>query len=187
MNREISEKLKNIKAVVFDSVGVLFSENVFFDSEKGEVLRMRSHHDGQGVNLLRGIGIKVAFITSENNGFLEKLGDKLNNSLAVKSGKFVPIKIFSGSLAENKEDVIAIWLKELGLSFDECSYMGDDIGDFSIMKKVGFPVAPKNANYVVRDLSLIEINKEGGAGAVREFCDMILFAKGISPIGLSLK
>jgi YrbI family 3-deoxy-D-manno-octulosonate 8-phosphate phosphatase len=148
---------------------------------------MRSHHDGQGINLLRAAGIKVAFITSESNGFLEKFADKLNNSVSVKSGKFDPITVFSGTLGENRELSIGKWLEDMGFSFNDCAYMGDDIGDYLIMKKVFFPVAPKSANKIVKDLSIINIENDGGSGAIREFVDFVLLAKDVDIINFPLK
>jgi 3-deoxy-D-manno-octulosonate 8-phosphate phosphatase KdsC-like HAD superfamily phosphatase len=55
------------------------------------------------------------------------------------------------------------------------------------MKKVFFPVAPKSANKIVKDLSIINIENDGGSGAIREFVDFVLLAKDVDIINFPLK
>ncbi len=187
ISEELKIKLEKIKAVVFDSVGVIFSEAVYFHKDEGEVLRLRSHADGQGITLLRGAGFHVSMITSETSGFLEKLGEKFNNLSAVKEGMIVPVDIFIGEAGKSKVPTIEKWLREKNLSFDECAYMGDDIGDYEIMKKVGVAVSPENAQDIIKNISDIVLSKKGGDGAVREFCNILFEIKGIDILSLPIK
>lgn len=179
--------LSAIKAVIFDAVGVLFSHVVVFDSEKGEIFRHRSHIDGQGISFLRSAGIKVAFISSDKNGFLESLTNKLNNLPSVLSGKWEPIKLFSGISSSEKLGVIEEWLKESKLSFSDLAYMGDDIGDYDVMKKCSFPVCPISAEKFIKDISVFVSERPGGEGAIRDFCNAVLESKEISIFDLSSK
>lgn len=178
---------KDIKAVMFDSGGVIFSEQVLFDPERGEVLRMRSHADGQGISLLRDAGLRIAFITSDSNGFLETLGNKLNNLPSVKSGKWEPIAVFTGDKGKDKVATIKTWLAEHDFGLGECAYMGDDIGDYHIMQKVGFRAAPAQAESLIKDMSDFIAERRGGDGAVRDFCSFLLTEKGIDASTLSQK
>lgn len=187
MDSNLKEKLQKIKAVVFDSVGVIFSEAVYFHKEEGEVIRLRSHADGQGITLLRGAGFKVSMITSETSGFLEKLGEKFNNLSAVKNGQIEQMQIFTGEEGKNKIITIENWLAKLNLSLEECAYMGDDIGDYEIMKKVGVAVSPDNAQNFIKDISHIVVENRGGDGAVRDFCNILFEAQGIDVYSLPVK
>ncbi len=180
-------KIANIKAVIFDSVGVLFSPHVLYDAERGEVLRERSHIDGQGISLLRSAGIPVAFVSSETSGFLEKLTDKLNSLASVKNGDWQPVALFAGLSGTKKEEALVTWLQSLNLTLADCAYMGDDIGDYTILTKVGFKAAPAQAEEIMRSIADWTSPREGGRGAVRDLCNAILDTKGIDPLTLSQK
>ncbi len=186
-NKKLLEKAKNVKAVVFDGLGVLFSATVFVDPEKGEVLRTRSHADGQGISLLRGAGIKVAFVTAGGDGFLDMIGNKMNSLPSVQSGKWDRVSVFKGVIGKDKIPPVEKWLSENSIDWDECAYMGDDIGDYEIMKKAGFPSAPSQAEKIIKDISLFISERPGGEGAVRDLTNFILEAKGIDFTSLDMK
>jgi len=187
MTGEIKEKLKKIKAVVFDGDGVFFSGRVFIDPEKGEILKERSHVDGQGISFLRGAGIKVALVSGEITGFLEKVGKKFNSLPSVKNGKWPRMGIFTGVQGEQKISAVDNWLKEAGIRWEECAVMGDDLADYQILKKAGFAVAPVQAEIVIKKIVHYVTPREGGSGAIRDFCNLILEAKKIDPTSLNLK
>lgn len=187
MTEEIKEKLKNVKAVVFDGDGVFFSGRVFIDPEKGEAFKERSHVDGQGISILRAIGIKVALISGEKTGFIEKIGEKLNSLPSVKDGKWPLMGIFTGSQGSQKVETIEGWLKKIGVSWEECAAMGDDLADFQLLKKVGVAAAPAQAESVVKEIADYIAPREGGNGAIRDFCNLILEARKIDPTSLVLR
>ena len=71
-------------------------------------------------------------------------------------------------------------LKEkYNLSYDEISYMGDDLPDICCLEKVGLACCPKDAVDEVKEIAHFVSSKDGGRGAVRELCDLILDAQGI--------
>lgn len=187
MTEELKEKLKKIKAVIFDGDGVLFSGRVLIDPEKGEVLKERSHIDGQGISLIRGVGIKVAFVSGEKTGFVEKIGEKLNSLPSVLSGKWQKVGIFTGFQGDKKIEAVESWLKESGIDWQECAAMGDDLSDFKILEKVGVSAAPAQAEKVIKDIADFIAPREGGYGAIRDFCDVILEAKNIDSKTLALR
>ena len=187
MAEELKEKLKKIKAVVFDGDGVFFSGRVFIDTEKGEALKERSHVDGQGISLLRAIGIKVALISGEKTGFIEKIGEKLNSLPSVKEGKWSPVGIFTGPQGSQKVETIDNWLKEIGVRWEECAAMGDDLVDYQLLKKVGFAVAPAQAETIIKKIVHYVTPREGGNGAIRDFCNLILEVKKIDLKSLDLR
>lgn len=187
MTPELKEKLKNIKAVVFDGDGVFFSGRVFVSPEKGEALKERSHVDGQGISLLRDIGIRIAIVSGEKTGFVEQIGEKLNSLPSVKSGEWPKVGIFTGHLGGGKVGTTEEWLKEIGVDWKECAAMGDDIGDYDLLKKVGFAAAPGQAEEVIKNIADFVAKREGGNGAIRDFCNLILEAKGIDINNLKLR
>lgn len=188
---EAEQIAKSIKAVVFDADGVIFSGQVLVglgaDNVYQEVFKTRSHIDGQGISLLRAAGLKVAIVTAEKTGFVEALSTKLNNLPSVKSGAWQPIDIFTGQIAKDKVTTIESWLKGLGISWVECAYMGDDVGDFKVMKQVGLPASPAQAEVLIKNISMFVAERRGGDGAVRDFCNFILEAKGVDQTSLTLR
>lgn len=183
----MEEKLKNIEVVVFDGFGVFFDERVFVEPGKPEVSVMRSHADGQGISLLRSAQFSVGLLSTEKTGFMDTIGEKINNLPSVKDGRWKKIELFTGDKAKNKTEAVLGWVSSLGFRADQCAYMGDDIGDYEIMKKVGFAAAPLQAEEIIKEISDWVAPRRGGDGAVRDFCNLLLKIKGINPITLTLK
>jgi YrbI family 3-deoxy-D-manno-octulosonate 8-phosphate phosphatase len=75
---------------------------------------------------------------------------------------------------ENKVEQIEIIRKEMGISFDEIAYIGDDINDLEAIEKCGISAAPSDANKKVQRAAKIVLAKKGGEGCVREFADLII-------------
>ncbi|KKU92395.1 MAG: hypothetical protein A3J46_01895 [Candidatus Yanofskybacteria bacterium RIFCSPHIGHO2_02_FULL_41_11] len=183
---KVLAQAKKIKAAGFGSLGVLFSATVWFDSEKGEVQRVRSHVDGQGISLLRGIGLRICFVTATGDNFLPKFAEKLNSLPSAKSGKWPKVDVFVQAAGEGKVKVVGNWLKKLGLAWDECAFMGDDLGDYPVMKKVGLAACPAGAEKIIKDIAHFTASREAGSGAVRDFCNLLLQAKRVDPTSLPL-
>jgi len=187
---EIKNLAKGVKVAVFDGDGVIFSGQVFVgpgaDGTFKELLKVRSHLDGQGLSLIRSAGIRVAVVTAEKSGFAESLVNKLNNLPSAKSGAWPPIEIFTQQIGESKLVTIETWLKGLGLAWSECAYMGDDVGDFQVMQKAGFKASPAQAESLVKNISDFVAPRQGGNGAVRDFCNFLLETRGIDPTTLNL-
>jgi 3-deoxy-D-manno-octulosonate 8-phosphate phosphatase (KDO 8-P phosphatase) len=181
------DKLKNIKAVVFDVDGVLFTGRAFVHPESGEMLKERSHIDGQGVSLLRAAGIQIAFVTGEKTGFLTVICNKLNSLPSVESGKWEKVGCFLGVQGEDKVKTIDEWLKSKNISWQETAAMGDDLADLQMLKKSAFAAAPAQAEKVIKNIADYVAEREGGNGAIRDFCNLILEAKGIDPATLALR
>lgn len=175
----MSTPIGSVRAVALDSLGVLFGESVLVHPRDGEYLRTRSHIDGQGISYLRAAGIPIAFISSEKAGFLEYLGDKLNNLPSVTSGSWHEIAIFTGEEGKDKVAALTGWLASHGLTLADCAYMGDDIADLAVFRHVGFSAAPSQAEKAVRDAADLVATRRGGDGAVRDLANAILEAKGI--------
>jgi len=187
MDEELKEKLKKVKVVVFDGDGVFFTGRVFVSPETGETLKERSHIDGQGISLLRGAGIRVAIISGEKTGFLERVGEKLNSLPSVEKGEWPKMGIFVGHQGGNKVEIIGNWLKENGIDWPECAAMGDDLADLELLEKVGLSAAPAQAESVIKKIADFVAPREGGNGAIRDLCNVILEAKGRDVRNLKLR
>jgi len=183
----LGEMARKIKAVVLDADGVFFTGRVFVDPKRGEVLKERSHIDGQGISLLRAANIRIAFVSGGTPGFVEMIGDKLNALPSVKEGKWPPVEIFSGPQGKAKVESVDQWLKKVDLSWPECAYMGDDLSDYQILQKVGLAAAPQQAEDVIKKIVHYIAPRRGGDGAIRDLANLILDAQGIDVMKLSLR
>ena len=191
---EAREIAKTIKAAIFDLDGVIFPSSVYIgatfspeDPNKGELMKQRSHVDGQGISLLRAAGIQIAFMTAESTGFADALTGKLNSLPSVKDGSWPPIALFSGKIGMGKAEQAEEWLKKIGLAWKDTACMGDDMGDVKMLMKTALPAAPAQAEYEVKELAQFISHRIGGAGAVRDFCNFILDAQGVDKFALKLR
>lgn len=184
---KLREKLKKIKAVVFDGDGVFFSGQVFISPETGEALKIRSHIDGQGISFLRASGIRIALVSGEKTGFVEQIEKKLNSLPSVANGKWDKITVFAGPQGRGKVEYIGNWLEGMGFEWGECAAMGDDLADLELLKRVGVAAVPAQAEKIVKDIADFIAPREGGAGAIRDFCNLILEGKNIDPRSLDLR
>ena len=181
---KVVENARLIKAAIFDGDGVI-TDNRVLEGFLGSKPRWRSHYDGQGISLLRAIGIKVCFITNETGESarsIEGLVERWNSLPSTST--WGEVGLWTGSGGNTKVEVAQEWLSKNGLGWDSCSVMGDDLVDVPLLRKVAFPVAPAQAEKVVKEIALFVTERPGGAGAVRDFVNFILRARGIDPTTL---
>lgn len=157
---EIVQKVKNIRCVISDIDGVL-TNGILYLTTEGSELRAFHVHDGVGLKLLLCAGIEVAIITTTNNHII----DKRMEQLGIRH-------YFKGQL--NKQRAFDTLQNQLNLSHESFAYIGDDLPDIPLIKQVGFGVAVANAVDEVKAAAQWQTQKPGGAGAVRELCDLIL-------------
>lgn len=151
---------KKIKLVAFDVDGVLTDGSLTFD-ELGHEYKTFNAKDGQGIVNLNNAGIVTAIITARKNGTVEHRAQNLN----IK-------ELHQGS--KNKLETLQEIMKKYNFNFDEIAYMGDDLPDICILEKVGLKGCPSDAVDEVKQTANFVSSKNGGRGAVREFCDYIL-------------
>lgn len=154
-----------IKLLVLDVDGVLTDGGITVDS-KGEELKTFHVRDGHGIKLLMNSGVKVAIISGRSSKALEKRAKDLGIT----------------ELYQKKEKKAAVYerlIKKLGVRDSEAAFIGDDILDLPVLKKVALPVAVADAVDEVKSVSLMVTSSPGGRGAVREVAECILKAKGL--------
>ena len=182
MTVEKDTLLKTFKGLIIDADGVWFTgheHRMTFPSGEVVIMKSRHFHDGQGLSFLRALGIKVVFATGEGEP-LQSIVEKINQLPSVQSGKWAPVDLFTGELKkEGKVASLEAWMQKYGLSLEECVYIGDDRTDFEAMQKVGLKVAPANARRVITKIADLVLKESGGEGAVREFAEMVLDARGV--------
>lgn len=153
-----------IKLAAFDVDGVLTDGSLTFD-ENGHEYKTFNAKDGQGIVNLNKAGVITAIITARNNGTVEHRAKNLN----IK-------ELHQGS--KNKIATLEEIMNKYNISFEEIAYMGDDLPDICILEKVALKGCPADAVDEVKNIANFISSKNGGRGAVREFCDYIL-KKGI--------
>lgn len=153
-----------IKLAAFDVDGVLTDGSLTFD-ENGHEYKTFNAKDGQGIVNLNKAGIITAIITARNNGTVEHRARNLNIT-----------ELHQGS--KNKIKTLEEIMAKYNITFEEIAYMGDDLPDICILEKVALKGCPNDAVDEVKAIANFISSKNGGRGAVREFCDYIL-KKGI--------
>ena len=151
--------LQKIKLFAMDVDGVLTDGGMFY-SEAGEVLKKFNTRDGMGIELLRKNGIIPAIITKEKSEIVLKRAEKLKVE-----------EVYIG--VEDKLEVVKRLIKKYNLSFELVAYIGDEINDIPLLKKVGLSCCPFDAVDEVKKIANYVCKTKGGEGAVREVVDII--------------
>jgi 3-deoxy-D-manno-octulosonate 8-phosphate phosphatase (KDO 8-P phosphatase) len=156
---------RKVKVLMLDVDGVLTDGSIIYDGTDME-FKAFNVKDGHGMKLLMRNGVEIAIITG-------RISDVVN-----RRGKELGIK----HIYQKAIDKLAAYedLKEkLKISDEEFGYVGDDLLDIPINKRVGFSVAVSDANEELKSRSLYITKEKGGRGAVREVCEIILKSKGL--------
>lgn len=161
LSKRQAEKRK-IKLFLCDVDGTLTDGGMYY-SENGDELKKFNTRDGMGFQLLREAGIKTGIITSENTKIVENRAKKLKIDYLRQS------KRDGGKVAAAQEIC-----NELGITFDEVAYIGDDINCYELLSSVGTAACPADAQPKVKAIPGIQwMIRKGGEGCVREFIDNI--------------
>lgn len=152
--------LNDIKLLILDVDGVLSDGQLYF-SNNGEEIKAFHAKDGLGIHMLRNNGVEVALITGRKSTIVARRARELGIEL-----------VYQGRL--NKLAAYEDCISKLGLEPHQVAYMGDDIIDVPVMKRVGFGFAPADAMSHAIDVADVVTKRLGGHGAVREVCELIL-------------
>lgn len=158
------QQAQRVKVAFFDVDGVLTDGGLLF-SESGETLKRFNTLDGHGLKMLQAAGITPAVITGRDSA---PLRTRLR-ALGITHAHFG---------TEDKHPAALHTLQALGLNWSQAAAMGDDWPDLPVMRHAAFACAPANAHAEVCARAHYTTSRVGGAGAVREFCDLLLHATG---------
>jgi 3-deoxy-D-manno-octulosonate 8-phosphate phosphatase (KDO 8-P phosphatase) len=153
-------KLTRVKAFMFDVDGVLTDGSVTLMPD-GEQVRIMNIKDGYALQLAVKKGYKIAIISGGKSEMIRKR----MNGLGVTD---VYLACF------NKIEVYKELLEIYDVKPEEILYMGDDIPDYEVMKRVGIPTCPNDSVQEIKDISLYVSHQNGGKGAVRDVIEQVL-------------
>ncbi len=164
MNQDLQQRAKAIKLAIFDVDGVLTDGRLYFLPD-GSEFKTFNTLDGQGIKMLIASGVRTAIISGRNTPVVEKRA----NNLGIQH-------LYQGR--EDKLVVLDELLGELGLNYAQVAYLGDDLPDLPVIRRVGLGMAVANAAGFVRQHAHGVTEARGGEGAAREFCELIMRAQG---------
>lgn len=158
------EKARKIKLLLLDVDGVLTDGRIVYDS-RGRDSKFFDVHDGMGVYLLKIAGIPTVLITAKGSGAIKPRARDMRVEAVFEN-------------ISPKTAVLDKILKKYKITAEEVCFVGDDLVDLCLMKKVGFPAAVFNACPEIKQQAAYISLREGGRGAVREIAELILKAQG---------
>ena len=160
----MENKLSAIKLLLLDVDGVMTDGRIIYDNQ-GNELKAFDVKDGHGLKMLQRAGITVGIITGRSSDLVARRAAELGIDILYQK-------------ALNKLEPYLEILSEQGLADRQVAYVGDDIVDLPVLRRVGFGVTVADANPEVLPLVDYVTQRPGGRGAVREVCDLLLKAQG---------
>ena len=157
---EIIEKVRRIKLLILDIDGVMTDGRIIY-SIYGDELKFFDVQDGFGITLLNRAGIKSVIITAKKSRIVKLRARDMKVAKAYQG--------YSDKLAAFNKI-----LKAFKIGPDDICFIGDDLIDLPVLKRVGLAIAVPNAVEEVKNCAHYITSKMGGRGAVREICDLIL-------------
>jgi 3-deoxy-D-manno-octulosonate 8-phosphate phosphatase (KDO 8-P phosphatase) len=159
---------RRIRLVGLDVDGVLTDGGIYLGDSGGRTLEFKRYdiQDGLGIHFLQAAGLHVAIVTG-----------RVSESVRLRAAELRVDDVAQDALARKLPALLNI-LERRGVSLDEVAFIGDDYPDMGIMRVVGLPVAVGNAVPEIRALSAVRLHRSGGRGAVREFAELLLKARG---------
>jgi len=158
-----------VKLVVLDVDGVMTDGGIYYGaSPSGETVELKRFEitDGLGVKLLQRAGVRVAIVTGRRSEVVE-----------VRAGELGIEEVHQDPGAA-KLPIVRDILRRKKLDWDEVAFLSDDLADIPVLRRVALPVAVKNAVPEVKSIARWCTSRSGGAGAVREFAEALLKARG---------
>jgi 3-deoxy-D-manno-octulosonate 8-phosphate phosphatase (KDO 8-P phosphatase) len=159
--------LRKLRLLVLDVDGTLTDGRLYYDAQ-GEAMKAFDVRDGHGLRLLSLAGVKLAVLTGRRADLVQQRCKEL--SIAYVAGS-----------SRDKGQGIEQLCKDAGVSLAETAFMGDDVNDLPALRKAELSCAPRDAaKEVLEEVDWISA-RDGGRGAVRELCELLLAARGEWP------
>jgi len=147
-----------IKLIITDVDGVLTDGHIYV-TDSGEQMRSFYVRDGLAVKALMNHGYNVGIITAA-----------LTSGAVETRAKMLGIELVYIGL-EDKVKIVDQWRRKLKIKWENIAYIGDDLIDIEVMKKVGFSACPCDAVNKVKKIATVTLKTKGGWGCFREFID----------------
>jgi 3-deoxy-D-manno-octulosonate 8-phosphate phosphatase (KDO 8-P phosphatase) len=162
-NADVLRRAAAVRLLVLDVDGVLTDGGIYM-GQQGELLKAFHIHDGKGISLLLGAGIEVALLTARRSDIVQQ-----------RAGELRIRHVLQGR--EPKWPALETLLGDLALNPSEVAYMGDDLVDLPVLRRVGLAATVADAHPWVAQHCHWQTRRAGGRGAVREVCELILAAQ----------
>ena len=158
------QKLMRVKTLMFDIDGVLTDGKVHF-LENGEIARNMNSKDGYALQLAAKKGYRIVVISGSSS----------------ESIKAAMLRLGAVDVFLRQHDKLACYKDYIyshQIADDEVLYMGDDLPDYEVMKRVGVPCCPQDAAVEIRGISIYIASRKGGEGCVRDVVEQVMRAQG---------
>lgn len=160
----VIERVRRLQLMAFDVDGVL-TDGLLWYGNDGEIAKSFHVHDGHGLRLLKESGVHVALITGRESAIVARRGAELGMQYVLQG-------------IRDKGQALLQLCHELGIDTEQTGFMGDDLIDLPAMQRAGFAACVPDAPAYVAQAAHWVANLPGGAGAVRECCELILASQG---------
>ncbi|MFH0918584.1 MAG: HAD hydrolase family protein [Candidatus Omnitrophota bacterium] len=157
---ELKVRFRKVKLLLLDVDGVLTDGRIIYDSA-GRDSKFFNVHDGLGVYVLAKFAISTIIITAKGS-----------KTIRPRAKDMRVAEVFADIFP--KTLVLAKIIKKYGIQADEICFVGDDLVDLSLMRKIGLPIAVANACPEIKAAAVYVTASSGGRGAVREVAELIL-------------
>lgn len=162
--KDILARAARIRLLIFDVDGVLTDGSLYL-ADDGQEYKAFNSRDGHGIKMLMGHGVEVGVIT----GRTSKVVEHRMANLGIRH-------IYQGQL--DKVPAFEKLLEDVGVSAGDTAYVGDDVVDLPVMRRVGLAVAVQDAHPFVKQHAHWQTPSNGGRGAARDVCELLLEARG---------
>lgn len=158
-----------IRLVCFDVDGVLTDGGIILGDNAGTRVELKRYdiQDGLGIRMLSQAGLLTAIITGRES-----------ESVALRAQELAVDEVVQDKKAR-KVPALRAMLARRAIDWSEVAFVGDDLPDLGVMRLVGLPVCVGNASAEAKRAATVQLTRNGGAGAVREFCELLLRARGV--------
>ena len=164
MQQELLQRARGVKLAIFDVDGVLTDGRLYFLVD-GSEFKTFNTLDGHGIKMLIASGVRTAIISGRKTPIVERRAQNLGIQ-----------HLYPGR--EDKLVVLDELLGQLNLNYAQVAYLGDDLPDLPVIRRVGLGMAVASADAFVRENAHGITQARGGEGAAREFCELIMRAQG---------
>lgn len=159
---------RRVRFVGLDVDGVLTDGGIFLGDVAGRRMEFKRYdiQDGLAIKLLQQAGIVTAILTG-----------RVSDSVALRAEELGVQEVAQDHHAR-KLPALQRMLARHGCTLEEVAFLGDDLPDLAVLRVVGLPVAVANATPEARRAASLQLTRPGGHGAVREFAEILLRARG---------
>ena len=159
---------RSIRLVGLDVDGVMTDGGIYLGAADGRPVELKRYEiqDGLGIHLMQRAGLRVVIVTG-----------RVSESVRLRAVELDVDDVAQDPRAQKLPAFLAM-LDRFGVALSEAAFVGDDFPDLAVLRLVGLPVAVGNAVPEIRAECALQLSRRGGAGAIREFAELLLRARG---------